>query len=339
MSSARTTREIHLKHRPTGLPSASDFALVTVPLAEPASNQLLVRNTWMSVDPYMRGRMVDRKSYIAPFALDAALEGAAVGVIEASRHPDFAVGDHVVHFAGWREHVVLDAAAVTKIGANGIAPQTYLGALGFPGLTAYAGLTRIAQAKAGETIFVSAASGAVGSIVAQIAKLKGLRVVASVGSSEKAAWLRGTIEVDAVINYREQPDLSAALAAAAPEGIDLYFDNVGGDHLEAALALANDHARFVLCGMIAGYNDAQGSAGPRNLYQAIEKRIRLQGLLVSDHVDLLPEFTQQMGAWVRTGQVQLRETVLDGLDAAPEAFIGLFKGANTGKMLVRLNRA
>ncbi|MBZ7924735.1 NADP-dependent oxidoreductase [Ensifer adhaerens] len=208
-------------------------------------------------------------------------------------------------------------------------------ALGFPGLTAYVGLTRIANAAPGETIFVSAASGAVGSIVAQIAKLNGLRVIASADTSDKATWLRSEIGADAVINYRETSDLTEALAAAAPDGIDIYFDNVGGDHLEAALALANDHARFVLCGMITGYNSG-GAAGPRNIFQAIEKRIRLQGLIVSDHVDLIPEFDRKMSAWIKERKIHLRETVVDGLENAPDAFVGLFKGANTGKMLVRL---
>lgn len=329
------TREIRLKRRPSGLPAVADFDLVETGIEDPKPGQLLVRNIWMSVDPYMRGRMEERKSYIPPFQLGEALEGAAVGVVERSNDPSFAVGDTVVHFAGWRSHAVVDAAAASKVDAD-IPAQTYLGALGFPGLTAYVGLTEIAGMKAGETIFVSAASGAVGSIVAQIAKLHGLRVVASVGSADKAEWLLKEVGVDAVVNYREVRDLTAALAAAAPEGIDIYFDNVGGEHLEAALAVANDYARFVLCGMIAGYNSETPSSGPRNIYQAVEKRIRLQGMVVSDHVELLPEFARHMGGWIRQGKVKLRETVVDGLENAPDAFIGLFKGANTGKMLVRL---
>ena len=330
------TREIHLKSRPAGMPTPEAFAVVETVLPSVAAGEILVRNTWMSVDPYMRGRMVDRKSYIAPFRLDAVLEGAAVGIVEESADPAFAIGDQVVHFAGWREHAVLNGGAVTKIAADGIAPQSYLGALGFPGLTAYVGLVRIARAKAGETIFVSAASGAVGGTVAQIAKLLGLRVVASVGSRDKAEWLLNEVGVDAVVNYRETGDLAAALAEAAPEGIDIYFDNVGGDHLEAALAQANDHARFVLCGMIAGYNAEGGVKGPANIFLAIEKRISLQGLIASDHLAVFPEFTAAMGDWIRQGKVKLRETIHDGLESAPDAFIGLFKGANTGKMLVRL---
>lgn len=328
------TREIHLKSRPTGLPGPENFEIASRRLDEPKPGQLLVRNTWISVDPYMRGRMDERKSYIPPFQLDAAMDGAAVGVVEHSTDPAFSVGDAVVHFAGWRDYAVIDAATARKLDPD-LPAQAYLGALGFPGLTAYVGLTRIANARQGETIFVSAASGAVGSIVAQIAKLSGLRVIASVGSSDKADWLRNEIGVDAVINYRETSDLTEALATAAPGGIDIYFDNVGGDHLEAALALANDHARFVLCGMITGYN-AGGAAGPRNIFQAIEKRIRLQGLIVSDHVDLIPEFDRKMSAWIKERRIQLRETIVDGLENAPDAFIGLFKGANTGKMLVRL---
>jgi NADPH-dependent curcumin reductase CurA len=331
------TREIRLKSRPNGLPTTENFALVQTTLAAPQPGQLLVRNTWMSVDPYMRGRMVDRKSYIPPFEIGKALEGAAVGVVEQSNDPAFANGDRVVHFAGWREHAIVDAAGATKIVDDAIPPQVHLSALGFPGLTAYAGLTRIAEIKAGQTIFVSAASGAVGSIVSQIAKLKGLRVIASVGSADKAQWLLNEVGVDAVINYRETRDLTAALAAAAPNGIDVYFDNVGGEHLDAALAVANDHARFVLCGMISGYNEEQPGNGPRNIYLAVEKRIRLQGLIGADHFDLLADFSREMSGWIKDGKVQMRETVVAGLENAATAFIGLFKGANTGKMLVRLD--
>lgn len=332
-----SNREIRLRTRPAGLPAPEHFELVETAPGTPGPGQILVRNLWMSVDPYMRGRMDERKSYIAPFELGVALEGAAIGTIEQSNDDAFTAGDLVVHFAGWRDRVILDAAAATPIPADDIPPQTYLGALGFPGLTAYVGLLHIARIKAGETIFVSAASGAVGSIVTQIAKLMGLRVIASAGSADKIRWLRDEIGVDHVINYRETPDLTAALTEAAPEGIDVYYDNVGGDHLDAALANAKDHARFVLCGMIAGYNDA--APGPRNLFAAIEKRIALQGLIASDHLQHFPEFTAQMREWIREGKVKLRETVVDGLENAPDAFIALFRGANTGKMLVRLATA
>lgn len=331
-----TAREIHLKSRPAGVPASENFDLVERQLDAPRDGQLLVRNTWISVDPYMRGRMVDRQTYIPPFNLGEVMDGAAVGIIEQSGDPAYSTGDVVVHFAGWRDRALIDAAGATKITDAAIAPQTYLSALGFPGLTAYAGLTRLAEIKAGETIFVSAASGAVGSIVSQIAKIKGLRVVASAGTAAKADWLLNDLGVDAVVNYREVADLTAALSAAAPEGIDVYYDNVGGEHLEAALAVANDHARFVLCGMISGYN-GEPAGGPKNIYQAVEKRIRLQGLVGADHFDLLNEFTGHMSQWIKEGRVTVRETVVDGLESAPEAFIGLFKGANTGKMLVRLS--
>ena len=330
------TREIRLNSRPHGLPTPANFDRVETTLPTPLAGQLLVRNTWMSVDPYMRGRMVDRETYIPPFKLGEALEGAAVGVVERSNDPAFLIGDRVVHFSGWRDHAIVAANGATKIADADIAPQTYLSALGFPGLTAYAGLTRIAKIKAGETIFVSAASGAVGSIVAQIAKSKGLRVVASVGSADKAKWLIDEVGVDAVINYRETPDLIAALAEAAPDGIDIYFDNVGGEHLEAALAVANVNARFVLCGMISGYNAEQPQPGPSNIFAAIEKRIRMQGLIGSDHLDLSADFNRDMVGWLKAGQVKIRETVVDGLENAPSAFIDLFRGANHGKMLVRL---
>jgi NADPH-dependent curcumin reductase CurA len=338
-SPAILAQEIHLKSRPAGLPTASNFEQAETRLAPPQQGQALVRNLWISVDPYMRGRMVDRESYIPPFQLGQALDGAAVGIVEQSADPALKAGDLVAHFAGWRSHALIDAATAMKIDADPkgkIPVQAYLGALGFPGLTAYAGLKRIAKLQRGEIVFVSAASGAVGSLVAQIAKLMGGRVIATAGSDDKVQWLKDELGVDAAINYRDNPDLGAALAAAAPEGIDVYFDNVGGNHLEAALTVANPKARFILCGMISGYNTGSASAGPANIFLAVEKRITLQGMLVSDHVDLMPDFLRDMSGWIRDGDVKLRDTIVDGLDKAPEAFIGLFAGANVGKMLVRL---
>lgn len=333
-------QEIQLRSRPSGLPSPDNFQLAEIRLAAPEPGQVLVRNLWISVDPYMRGRMVDRPSYIPPFQLGQALDGAALGVVEHSAAPALNRGDVVAHFAGWRSHALIAAATAMKIDVDpsGTVPlQAYLGALGFPGLTAYAGLTRIARLQRGETVFVSAASGAVGSLVVQIAKLQGARVIASAGSEDKLRWLKEELGVDVAINYRDaRTPLAAALAAAAPEGIDVYFDNVGGDHLEAALAVANPRARFILCGMISGYNADTAPSGPNNIFLAVEKRITLQGMLVSDHLDLMPDFLRDMQSWIRAGQVRLRDTVVDGLDRAPDAFIGLFSGANFGKMLVRL---
>lgn len=332
-----TAREIHLKSRPEGLPSRDNFELVERPLEAPKEGQLLLRNLWMSVDPYMRGRMVDRKSYIPPFQLGEALEGGAIGRVLESGDTRFQTGDLVSHFAGWRDHAVVDGEAARKIEADRIPAQAYLGVLGMPGLTAYAGLTRIAEPKPGETIFVSAAAGAVGAVACQVARLRGCRVVGSAGSQDKIDWLLQEAGVDAVINYKTTGNLQAALAEACPDGIDIYFDNVGGNHLDAALALANEGARFVLCGMIAQYNAGADLPGVRNLFQAVARRIKLQGMIVRDHFDLLPDFTREMSQWIADGQITWRETVVDGLENAPQAFIGLFRGENTGKMLVRLD--
>ena len=249
----KIAREIHLVKRPLGLPGPDSFQLAERRLAELAPGQLLVRNQWISVDPYMRGRMTEKKSFIPPFALNEVMEGAAVGSVEESRDPAFTPGDTVSHFAGWRDLALIDAAGAAVVDPA-FPLQAYLGPLGFPGLAAYAGFLRLGEPKPGETVFVSAAAGAVGSLVAQIARIKGNRVIASAGSPDKIDWLLKEAGVDAVINYKTEKDITAALAKAAPKGIDIYFDNVGGDHLEAAIANANDFARFALCGMIAQYN-------------------------------------------------------------------------------------
>jgi len=330
------TNEIRLKSRPSGLPSEDDFELVETMLDDPADGQLLVRNLWMSVDPYMRGRMIDAPSYIPPFQIGEALTGAAVGVVEQSGDANFKPGDVVSHFAGWRDYALIDAATAAKVDVRKVSPQTYLGVLGFPGLAAYAGLLRIGQPKAGETVFVSAASGAVGAVVAQIAKIKGARVIGSVGSDEKAKWLKDELGVDAVINYKTAGDMTKALAEAAPNGIDVYFDNVGGDHLEAAIAAANPFARFALCGMIAQYNAETLPPGPRNIYTVLTKSLTLQGFIVTNHLDLMLDFTRDVTQWIAEGRMKWRETVLDGLENAPKAFIGIFAGENFGKMLVKI---
>lgn len=326
-------REIHLKSRPTGLPAPANFTAIERPLPEPGDGQLIVRNSFISVDPYMRGRMIDEPSYIEPFTLDAPLDGAAIGTVVASRDPRFAVGSTVAHFSGWRDYALVEAATANLVDTTSIPPQTYPGPLGFPGLAAYAGLLRFGKPQTGETVFVSAASGAVGSVAVQIAKLKGARVIASVGSAEKADWLR-ELGADAVINYRQVDDLASALRAAAPDGIDVYFDNVGGTHLEAAIEVANDYARVVLCGMIEQYNSE--AQGPRNLYTAVKKSIVLSGFITPNQLDLWPDFARDMAAWIQSGQIKSRETIVDGLDEAVPAFLGLFSGQNIGKMLVRL---
>jgi NADPH-dependent curcumin reductase CurA len=331
-----TAREIHLKSRPSGMPGPENFDFLERPLADPADGQLLVRNLWMSVDPYMRGRMTDRPSYIAPFQLGQPLEGAAVGIVEQSRDARFKPGDAVTHFKGWRDHAVIDAAAARRIEPCSIPLEAWLGPLGVPGETAHAGLLHFAKLKQGETVFVSAAAGAVGSMAVQIAKLKGARVIASVGSEEKARWVQDELGADAVINYKTAGKLSDALAAAAPEGIDVYYDNVGGSHLEAAIDAARLYARLIICGMIAQYNDETPPPGPRNLGMFITKRLTMQGFIILDHPDLQPNFIREMSGWIAEGHIKSRDTVVEGLENAPKAFLGLFSGENIGKMLVKI---
>jgi len=329
-------REIHLKSRPSGTPGPDNFALVERTLPDLADGQLLAKALWMSVDPYMRGRMSDRPSYIAPFQLGQPLEGDTIGVVEESRDDRFKPGDVVKHFFGWRDRAIVDATAATRIDPAALPLPAWLGPLGIPGLTARAGLTHIAKLKEGETVFVSGAAGAVGSMAVQIAKIKGARVVASVGTDEKARWVKDELGADAVINYKTAGNLTKALTEAAPKGIDVYFDNVGGDHLDAALAVANDFARFAICGMIAQYNDATPPPGPRNIAAVLVKRITMRGYIILDHLDLVPLFNAEMIGWLKSGKVKSRDTIVEGLENAPKAFLGLFSGDNTGKMLVRI---
>jgi NADPH-dependent curcumin reductase CurA len=292
----------------------------------------------MSVDPYMRGRMVDRQSYVPPFQIGETLTGGAVGqVVAAGESAPFKVGDHVLSMAGWREWFVSTGhELLQKIDPiPGLAIQSYLGALGMPGLTAYAGLLRVGALKDGERVFVSAASGAVGAIVCQIARNKGCYVVGSAGSDEKAAYLK-SLGVDQTINYKTCGDLNAAVAAAFPEGIDVYFENVGGAHLEAALNSMRKNGRIPLCGMIDMYNAVEPPPGPRNLAIAIGMDLTLRGFIVSNHYDMLADFNRDMAQWIKDGKMKWRETVVDGVANAPGAFIGLFKGDNLGKMVVRV---
>ncbi len=331
-----TSREVRLKSRPVGMPKDSDFEVASVEVAAPAAGEVQVKNLYMSVDPYMRGRMYDRESYVPPFQIGKALEGGAVGEVVASADPKFQVGDLVNSMMGWREVFNAPAASLTKIDAMGLPPQAFLGVAGMPGMTAYVGLLKIAGCKAGDTVFVSAASGAVGQVVCQIAKLKGATVIGSAGGAEKIAHLK-EIGVDHAIDYRATSDLTAELAKAAPKGIDVYFENVGGAHLEAAIAVARPFARFAFCGMISQYNDTAPSPGPSNMIMVVGKRLRFEGFIVSDHGDVLPEFLSDMGGWIKDGKITWRETIDEGIAAAPGAFLKLFKGENIGKMLVKLS--
>jgi NADPH-dependent curcumin reductase CurA len=326
-------RAWHLKSRPQGMPTASDLELKDVELPPLAEGMIRVRNRWLSVDPYMRGRMNDVKSYIPPFTLGQPMEGGAVGEVVESKAQGFAPGDLVLHFAGWRDEAVVPAAAATRLPDLGAEPQQFLGVLGTTGATAYFGLLDAASAKQGDVVFVSAAAGAVGSVVVQIAKAKGMTVIGSAGGEEKCGFVR-SLGADSVIDYRAG-GLVKALAAAAPEGVDVYFDNVGGSHLDAALALARNHARFAICGMIEGYNSAEPTS-LRYAARIIAARIRLQGFLVFDYQSRMDEFQREMAGWLKSGAVTSRETVVDGLEQMPDAFLGLFTGANVGKMLVKL---
>ena len=332
---ATRSREIRLKSRPVGLPEASNFELATVDLAEPAAGEVLVRNAWMSVDPYMRGRMYDRPSYVPPFALNEVLQGGAVGRIEKSNDPKFQPGDWVESMNGWREAFVAPAAALTKLQTDGIPPQAFLGVLGMTGMTAYTSFHRIGEPKAGDVVFVSGAAGAVGAAVCQIAKLRGCTVIASAGSDEKLDWLK-RVGVDGVVNYKKG-NLLENVRAAAPKGIDIYFDNVGGEHLEVALEVARPFARFIECGMISVYNAKEPPPGPRNMPYIVGKRIKMQGFIVFDFADMREQFQTEMGQWVRDGKIKWEETVENGIENAPAAFLKLFAGANFGKMLVKLD--
>ena len=330
------SKEIHLKNRPEGLPAASDFELAEVTVPAINDGEVLVQNLYMSVDPYMRGRMYDRKSYVPPFQIGQPLEGGSVGRVVASKNEGFKEGDYVSSMLGWREYFVSGGAGLTKIDAELLPIQAYLGVAGMPGMTAYVGLLHIGELKEGDTVFVSAAAGAVGSVVCQIAKLKGCYVVGSAGSDEKAAWLVEEAGIDAAFNYRTSDDVIAEVGRHFPDGIDVYYENVGGVHLEAALEHMRPNGRIVMCGMISMYNAVKPVPGPTRLPYVISKKLTMRGFIVSDHFDKLGAFIADMGKWMAEGKIKWKETIVDGIENAPEAFIGLFKGENFGKMIVKL---
>ncbi|GAB3463566.1 NADP-dependent oxidoreductase [Actinophytocola sediminis] len=329
-----TTREIHLAARPDGWPTAANFAVVSREIPAPADGEVLVRNVFMSVDPYMRPRMNDVKSYTPPFQLGEPLDGGAIGEVVESRVDGLVPGDLVLHRLGWREHAVVSRPRKLEPVA-GVPVSQYLGALGMPGMTAYVGLLDIAKFQPGDAVFVSGAAGAVGSMAGQIARLLGAsRVVGSAGSADKVALLKEKLGFDAAFNYRDG-NLYRQLTEAAPAGIDVYFDNVGGDHLEAALGALNTNGRVAMCGAISMYNDAQPPPGPRNLGLAVGKRLTLRGFLVGDHADRTADMVRDVGGWLAAGELVAEETVVDGgLDAAVDAFLGMLRGENTGKMIV-----
>ena len=333
-------QQILLASRPAGEPTVDNFRLVETPVPALADGQALVRHHYLSLDPYMRGRMNDGKSYAQPQPLDAVMIGGTVGEVVESRHPGFAAGDTVVGMGGWQQYSVVDATQLgmlRKVDTTHIPLAAYLGAVGMPGVTAWVGLTQIIAPKEGETVVVDAASGAVGSAVGQLAKARGCRVVGLAGGADKCAYVTDELGFDACIDYRQHPDLKSMLRAlkeAAPNGIDGHFENVGGLILDAVMLRMNAFGRIAFCGMIAGYN---GEPIPMaNPSLILVSRLKLQGFIVSEHMNLWPQALKELGTMVATGKLKYRETVADGLAAAPEAFLGLLKGRNFGKQLVKL---
>lgn len=331
-----TSTQIQLASRPTGWPTATDFRTVSVELPELSSGQVRVVNDFISVDPYMRGRMNDVKSYIAPFALGETMSGGAVGRVVDSAADAVPVGNLVVHQYGWRDVVQEDAAGFRVVPAiPGVPASAYLGVLGMTALTAYVGLLEVARFTAGDTVFVSGAAGAVGSMVGQIARLKGAaRVVGSAGTEEKVALLTEKYGFDAAFNYRSG-DLAAQLTEVAPDGIDVYFDNVGGDQLSAALGAFNDGGRAALCGAISQMNRTDGPTGVQNMVNIVTRGLTLTGFTVGNYLQHFPAFSAQMGEWFAAGDIVFDETVVVGLENSVDAFLGMLRGENTGKMVVK----
>jgi NADPH-dependent curcumin reductase CurA len=337
---ATMNRQIHLVSRPEGEARADNFRLVEAPLGEPGEGQVLVRNHFLSLDPYMRGRMNDAKSYAQPQPLNQVMQGGTAGEVVASRHASYQPGDTVVGFGGWQQYAMVDGAApglLRKVDTTRIPLSAYLGAVGMPGVTAWYGLTKICQPKAGQTIVVSAASGAVGSVVGQLAKTRGCRAVGIAGGADKCNYVTGELGFDACVDYKAHRDSKAlyqALKDATPDGVDGCFENVGGVVLDVTLARMNAFGRIALCGMISGYDGA-----PIPLLQPqliLQSRLTIEGFIVSEHMDVWPEALKELGTLVATGKLKYRETIAQGIEAAPEAFLGLLKGRNFGKQLVKL---
>jgi NADPH-dependent curcumin reductase len=336
-----SNRRIVLASRPEGEPTRDHFRLETLPIPEPGPGQILIRILWLSLDPYMRGRMSAVRSYAKPVEIGDLMEGGTVGEVVISNHPDYAPGDFVLSHSGWQDYAIADGGSVRKLDPDRAPLSTALGVLGMPGMTAYTGLLTIGQPKPGETVVVAAAAGAVGSLVGQIARIKGCHVVGIAGGPAKCAYLRDELGFDAAIDHRA-PDMPERLSDACPKGIDVYFENVGGAVWNAVLPLLNDFARIPVCGLVAHYNDTALPSGPDRtplLMRAIlSKRLTLRGFIVRDFASQADEFQREVGRWLQAGQIKHREDVVEGLEKAPEAFIGMLKGRNFGKLLVQVGR-
>lgn len=329
-------RQWRLKARPTGLIKADNFELVSQPMPEPADAQLLIRSVYLSLDPAMRGWLMDRPSYVPPVQIGEIMRGLAVGIVEKSNHPKFAAGDRVQGMFGWQEYLLSNGEGVTKLPESGLPLSANLGLFGLAGLTAYAGLLEVGQPKSGETLLISGAAGSVGSLVGQIGKIEGLRVVGIAGTDEKCNWLRGELAFDAALNYKEA-DFKKQLKTACPNGVDIYFENVGGEILETALYLMNTFGRVVVCGMISVYNATESVPGPSNLALVISKRLKIQGFLATDYSAKVKEMVINFTQWYSSGQLKYRVDIVRGLEAAPVAINKLFDGSNNGKLMVQLS--
>jgi NADPH-dependent curcumin reductase len=327
-------RQVALRRRPVGAPTPDDFELRVAPVPSPEDGEILCRTVYLSLDPYMRGRMEESRSYAPSVALGQPMVGGTVSVVVESRHPDLAPGDLVAGYDGWQAHAVTKGASVRKLVPEAAPISTALGVLGMPGLTAYVGLLDIGRPQPGETVVVSAASGAVGAVVGQLAKIQGCRVVGVAGSAEKCAWVVKELGFDACVNHRTDA-LVDGLRTACPAGIDVYFENVGGAVLDAVLTLINPNARIPLCGLISQYNATERPLGP-NLRSVLVNRALIKGFIVSDHAARMGDFLRDCTGWIREGRLKYREDVVEGLENAPPAFIGLLEGRNFGKLLVRV---
>ena len=336
---SKKNKQIRLASRPSGWVNEKNFALTVEPVPAPKKGQILVRNIFMSVDPYMRGRMNDTKSYVPPFQIGEVLQAGVVGQVTASNHDDFAEGDYVTGMLGWENFSISDGSQVRKV-SKGSAPLSYyLGILGMPGMTAYVGLFTIANTQPGDSVFVSAASGAVGSVVGQLANIHGCRVTGCAGSDDKVALLKEEFGYDAAFNYKSSKSLPMSVRDLCPDGIDVDFENVGGELFEAVLWNMRDFGRIALCGMISNYNDEKQEPGPRGMMLLIARRLRMQGFIVSDHPDAQQEYLVKASAWLADGKLTYHETIANGIESAPSAFINMLKGANTGKQIVQLSDA